>query len=593
MPTWFARFLSQPRALGITVVIGMTLGLPALFTGLVGDDYLWWLILQGRQPLSGELHPLLHLYNFIPGGVDLEVLKGAGIVAWWADPELSIALLRPVSVLTHLLDHALGPRSFALQHLHSLLWYGASIVVVGLLYRRIGKGALAMAGLATLMFAVEDAHAMNLAWLANRHALISLVLGVITVLLHLRWRRGGGMGWLAAALVFMVTGLFSGEATLGALAYLVAWELTLAPPGWKRRALAISPYAIGVLAWRLLYNCMGYGIRGSDVYIDPGHDPLEFFVALMQRWPVLQLGQWLQAPIDVVVFIPAIQLVALGISLLVCAALLWYFWPLLRLSVEARFWALGMSAALIPLCAAFPMDRLLIFAGIGALALLALQVRALGWLGDEAWLPPSRPRAWLTVVLLVLHLPLAALLLPARSAFVYFFGISFASGAATAPADPAIEEQTLLFVTGNEFPVAYTTIIRSARDEPTPERVAMLSSFGTDNRVTREDADTLLIEPEIGFLASSFDRLERSLDRPFYVGETIRMPDFDAEVRSVTEDGRPQIVAFHFRERLESPRYRWVVWGQKGATPFTLPAAGETVTVEAAPISSLLAELGR
>jgi hypothetical protein len=65
------------------------------------------------------------------------------------------------------------------------------------------------------------------------------------------------------------------------------------------------------------------------------------------------------------------------------------------------------------------------------------------------------------------------------------------------------------------------------------------------------------------------------------------MPDFEAEVRQVTEDGRPRIVAFYFRKSLEDPTYRWLSWNTQGAVSFELPDVGEHVVVPSAPLDSL------
>ena len=228
-----------------------------------------------------------------------------------------------------------------------------------------------------LMFALEDAHAMNVAWLANRHALISLVAGGLMLLCHLRWRDGAGARWLWAALVALAAGLCAGEATLGAVAYLVAWQLTLDPAPRRQRWLGIAPYALLVLMWRALYDHLGYGVNGSDLYLDPGREPLSFGLATLARWPVLQLGQWLQVPVDLVMALPPNgQLTVLLAGVVTCVGLLWLLGELLRSSAVARFRSLGMALALVPLCAAFPMDRLLIFAGIGAFGLLMFGVAA-------------------------------------------------------------------------------------------------------------------------------------------------------------------------------------------------------------------------
>jgi hypothetical protein len=580
------KLLSHPASPWLAALVGVLLALPSLFGGLVGDDYLWWVQLQGVGPMGQGLPPLLHMYNFIPGGIEMEVLQSQGMVTWWADPELSIALLRPVSVLTHLLDHAVAPTAYALQHAHSLLWYGLAILVTAWIYRRIHPGAGALVGLAALLFAVEDAHAMNVAWLANRHALISMVVGGLAFLAHMRWRAGGGWPWLAAALGTLTLGLFCGEATLGAAAYLVAWQLTLDRGGWDRRLLGIAPYSILVVLWRILYNHLGYGIRGSGLYLDPGFDPLGFLTALLQRWPQLQLGQWFQAPVDAVMFLPVqASLVLTAAAVAACGLLLWYLWPTLRRSPQARFWALGMSLATIPLAAAFAMDRLLAFTGVGAFALLAMQAQAAGWLGGGP-VQLSRPRRWLTGVLLLMHIPIAALLLLGRTATLPVFGEIFRGGADSAPADPAVEEQLVVFVTGHEFPTAYTPLVRQVEGGPVPARVALLSPFNGHHVITREDADSLLMEMPSGWLEQVVNQLERRGSLGFEIGQTFPMPDFTAEIRETNANRDATVVAFHFELPLEHPSYRWLAWSTHRAVPWAPPEPGQRVELPVLDASS-------
>jgi hypothetical protein len=572
--------------------VGIVLCLPALGLGLIGDDYLWWLVLQRQSPLGQGLPPLVHVYNFIPAGLDWEVLKASGMVTWWADPDLRIALFRPLTVATMVLDHAVAPRAYWLHHLHSLLWYGGAVAAVGWMLRRAGAGTragAAVAGLAMLAFAVDESHTLPAAWIANRHALVALVFCAVILVLHLEWRRTGRARYLAGGLAVLALGLTASETVLGVTAYLGAWQFCREPGRWGRRLAPLAPYAAVVVIWRWIYDHLGFGITGSGLYLDPVASPFDFATALLMRWPSMLATQWLPLPVDMIMFLPPVgRGVVAVVCVIIAASLVWLFAPLLRRSAEARFWAVGMSLALVPLCAAMPMARNLVIASIGGAALLALQTQAVGLLpGTEA--KESGPlRRWLTVALLVLHLPLAAAALTVQVAHQNVFASFFLSGHRTVPDVPEIEEQSLVFVTGYEFPSAYVPIARWVEGGHAPERTALLASLWADSRVTRAGAHTLVVEPAKGYLAAESDRLERPLSVPFAVGETVWMPDFDAEVRSITDDGRPRAVAFRFREPLDAPRYRWMKWGPRGAEPFQLPADGETVVVPAQGITSLI-----
>ncbi len=210
--------------------------------------------------------------------------------------------------------------------------------------RQVQHGPSRAVGLATLLFAVDDVHSMNLGWLANRHAIICVVFGGLAFLAHLRWRESGRGSWLLLSPATMGLALFCGESALGAAAYLVAWQLTLDKGSWLRRLGGIAPQALLILAWRLVYNDLGYGISGSDLYVDPANYPLPFALALLERWPELQSSQWLGVPMDVVMSMPSIvRLGAFALGLATCVFMAWLLFPLLRRS--GRQWGRAMDAA--------------------------------------------------------------------------------------------------------------------------------------------------------------------------------------------------------------------------------------------------------
>jgi hypothetical protein len=573
------RFLSirpLPAALALVAVL---LTLPALWTGLVGDDYFHRVVLLNLGPLGAATEPVADLFAFLP-----ERLRGwmteQGLLPWWSDPDLTVALARPVAALTHVLDYRLWPNDFVLQHAHSLAWFALAVGLVATLYRRV-HGAGVVAGLAGLLFAVEDAHAMSAGWLAGRNGLLCLVVGTALVHQHVTWRQTRRPRAFALSLLALALGLGCGEATLGALAYVAAWQVTREEGGWMRRLLPLLPHTLIVIVWRLLYSTLGYGTRGSSLYVDPGAQPLLFLDALVERWPLLVAAQWLQAPIDVWAILPrAAALAASAVCALAATFVLWLIWTLLRAHGLARFWALGMALSLIPVCAAFPMDRLLLFAGIGAFALMAMLCESCGvWLWSAAGPATWRRRA--VKLLVVLHLPVAAVWLVARVALVPEWGSFFMSAARDAPRGPEVARQTFVFVNGNDFPVFYGSIVRTATgDGPVPRRLAQLSTMLAANEVWREDEQTLVITPRNGYLALAIERLLVGAGRRFEVGQAIERPDFVAEIREVTEDGRPRRVAFRFRQPLEAPDYCWLYWKAGRVVPFPLPAPGERLTID-------------
>ncbi len=573
------RLLIHRRLPVFVALVGIFLCLPLLWAGFNGDDYFQRAILLGVSPVGEGTEPVSDLFRFVWGGEQTQRLIDWGFFPWWTNPELRIGLWRPLTVATHLLDYQYWPDLPVLQHVHSLLWFGLGLFLVAMLYRRV-HGVGLVAGLAALLFALEDAHSMPAGWIANRNALLSLVFGTLVILAHLAWRRSGKRRFLLGGLAALVLGLLCGEATLGALGYVFAWELTMGKGSWSNRLGALVPAALVVVLWRLQYNNLGYGTTGSGLYLDPGKQPGEFVLALAERWPLLLIDQWTQIDVDAWAFLSRSgQLVCSGVAALLCLGLLVLLWRLLRAQALARFWALGMAFSLVPLCAAFPMSRLLVFPEIGAFGLLALFIESMGWPGklDRQRSRLSRAATW---VLLVLHGPVAALMLVGRAFALPLFGSMFAAGATGAPMDDALTRQTLIFVNGNDFSVAYTSLIRQLdASGPVPRRVAMLSNMTVANKVFREDPFTLVITPQGGLLANSIDRLMRGLEPPFVKDDEIRMVDFTIQIRSITTDGRPAQMAFRFHKPLNDPSYRWVSWQPRGLVEFPIPDVGDTRTL--------------
>jgi hypothetical protein len=82
-------------------------------------------ILLGHWPTQSVF---LDLFAFMPTSEPARTsFFSFGFNPWWIDPQLSVALFRPVSAVTHALDYALWPDQFVLQHvIYSTLGYGVS-----------------------------------------------------------------------------------------------------------------------------------------------------------------------------------------------------------------------------------------------------------------------------------------------------------------------------------------------------------------------------------------------------------------------------------------------------------------------------------
>jgi len=235
------------------------------------------------------------------------------------------------------------------MHFYSLLWLGAVVVIVTLFYRRFIIGAPWVAGLAAFFFAIDDAHAVFIAWLANRNALIALFFGVAALLFHDEWRRNQERSAGALAFLCFATALLSKESAIAICAYLFAYAVFIEQSRWTKRALSIAPDAFIVVVWRTLYRFAGYGAWGSKFYTDPLQSPFHFFKKLFMQVPVLLHGQWFFPPSEFFVLAsPKGKSLFLLCSVAFLVVLFVFFIIFSRHDQRARFWFAGMMLALIP-----------------------------------------------------------------------------------------------------------------------------------------------------------------------------------------------------------------------------------------------------
>jgi hypothetical protein len=474
---------------------------------------------------------------------------------------------RPLSALTHAVDYALWPDSPALQHLHSVAWYGAAVAAAAAVLRRV-EDEPGRAWLAAWVFGLSAAHAMTVGWIAARNTLIAFVVGCGILALHVAGRR-------VAALALTVVGFGVGEAVLGALAYVVAWQLTMARGSGVARLRALAPYAVIVAVWRLLYTRAGFGSAATAIYHDPGADPVRAVTAVLTQGPLLLAARLTQAPLDGWAILPGPAKVGLIAAGWACTlAFAWWVRPLWARDRRARFWTLGMLGALVPFALTLPMDRLVLFASLGFGGVLA------------AWAEHRTRSERLGIALLVLHLPLSFGFGLVRAATLQTGADMLTSDRDALPSGPEVADQTFVYVTGN-FHRVHLTLLRRADGTPAPRRAVILSSMFHGVTVTRRDAHTVDVVPDGGFLQLDLDRIHRADATPLTAGTEVALPDVTITVMEVV-DGRPHRARFRFAVPLEDPSLRWLqtaVTGTVGplpvfeAQPFALPAVGETTVI--------------
>jgi hypothetical protein len=314
--------LSSPNAERNVLLLSLALMLPSLDTGLAADDYLHELILRGSAVLDGIERTRLDIFRFCDPRLSPGFLR-IGVFTWWDDPNTRLAFFRPVSALTHWIDHVLWPDQAWLMHLHSWIWGALVLLGVRALYRELVPDRF-VATLAFALYALDDARAWFVSWVAARNAVVATALSVWALVAFVRGRKGQRHAAQAAPAILAVA-LLAGEGSIATYGFIAAHALCLESGALRARLLRLWPYLTLLVAWRVVYRALGYGVWGSSLYVDPQADPWLFSLRWLERAPMLLFAQiggpWSDAWNSMFLF-PRVR-VALylgGLGALACAA---------------------------------------------------------------------------------------------------------------------------------------------------------------------------------------------------------------------------------------------------------------------------------
>lgn len=572
--------LAHPRLAPAILIVALLVHAPSLGSGYVVDDHTHRFFARGNT-IPGGPRGVWDTYRFADGGDGVRRAISEGLHPWWTSPTLKLAFLRPVASLLRYAEELFFGDHPALAHLVSIaLFAGTCALLVGALRRWIGGAA---AGLGALLFALDDAHATTVSWIAARHALLAAFGGVLALFLVLRARdRGKVSVGAGAALLFA---LLSSEAALGALPMLAVVFLVEDRRPARARAMAAAPLVAAVAVWLGLYVALGCGASSSAYYVDPVRSPSAFLRVAVVRLPSLAAAQLFFPPAEVGSMQPALApaTALLGVGALVVLAVLCF-----RSSERRRAIALYTSfvLSLVPACGTNSDDRLLMVAGVPAFALLGVLGRgAYGALRDVG---RSRVAAWAFFVGLGLVHVVAALLLvvPRSLAFSSMMARFVDRGAETLFAFERPEDHDVLLVTSPDG-LLPTSMFVSRRNAGLPvarsTRILAPSPRGVVT-VRRLDDRTIRVEASEGMMHDPFVGAVR--DTPFREGDVISAGAIVVRIaRTSPAEGLVAIDVTHERS-LDATDIVPVTWtregpgGRPGYVRFTLPRVGETASLE-------------
>lgn len=575
--------LSHKRFAFVAALIAMAMAMPSIQSGFQGDD-LWF--------RSAICHPVVLEQIFEKGGSPALVADGdpqrtrrminLGLLPWWCCEDFRLSFWRPISNTTHRLDYFLWPDNPQLMHLQNILWYGAWTLCVSLLYRRLIPIAW-VAGLASLFFAIDDAHSIPAGWIANRTTLIAGFFAVASLLLYDKSIQKGTWPWAPLAMFTFTLALLSKEAAIGIFAYFFAYSLFIDSESLKPRLLKLIPYAVIVLIWQITYRFLGFGTNGSEIYIDPASSLLSYLKTIIERGPILLFGQWGFPPPETVwLLTPVARQIFWLISIGLLFVLFYILIPLLKNKRVARFFFSGMLISTVPACTGMISGRMLDYIGLGGMGLLALFLYVM--FKEHYWsrYVLARWLCWaLLPVLLIIHLHFSPI-----SFFISYwkFGEPLAMRQETlnhAAMMPQLAGKTVLLLNPPHASYAsYLQIGCAFGGQPLPAHVwALAPGRFTNNQLTlqvkRLDMYRLQIEVPNGIPV----QMERGHDNHLSIGDRIDLDGMTVIISDTDSANLPRTIVFAFPVPLEDPSIVWLQTIGKELLPWYPPMIGETISI--------------
>jgi hypothetical protein len=555
-----------PRSHVVIAVVGVALVLPSLGAGFFADDILHLSVLSDRPPASA----VVDLFRF--SSVDTIPMPHL----WWTDPQFRAAFFRPISALTHVVDHRVwGTRPLG-YHVTNLVLWALVLLSASALIRRLAPTPRA-ATLAFLIFAVADAHAFVVTWVANRNALVATALSFAALVAWDSYRRGRGRSRAAVAWILFALAMLAGEVALGGLALLVGYEALSLPEGGRftaRRLAAVTPVLVLACVYAVGYKLAGFGTSSSAVYVDPATSPGAWLLAAASRLPILLAGLLWGWPIDywmhggrtqTVIVVGALVLLPLAIAV---------FARSVRRCRALAAAALGGTLALLPLTATFPSTRLLLLPGVAAALLIGSYL-------DDAWPLRSagRVRAVVASSFALRHIVLAPLLLVAA---IVWLGGAFRQvrhEIVDSPWPPDVKTREVVLLNApHVLSAIYLPSYLVLDGRPAPRATFILSLSPYPASVTRTGLSALELRFRCGsMLATDLEQLVRN--SPIPAGTIVETRLFRVTVLEAGASG-PTAVRFDARRNLDEGALL-MRWSGSRYQPVATPRVGSAIQLPA------------
>jgi hypothetical protein len=553
-------------ALVALLLAGAIVYSPAVRSEFLLDDYLHASMIDGTFPVH---RGPFNLYDFVADGERSQLLE-RGMLPWWSHPELRIRFLRPLSSVLRWGEQTAFGRGALVPHLHSLLWWGAAVLAARRLFRRLLPARAAM--LATAVFALSPCHALPIAWLANREALVSLTFGALGLDAYFRFREEGGVRHAAAATALFAAAVAGGEYALCLGGYVLAFELLARGQGLLRRLSGMLTYAVPAATYLAARAILGYGTHGSSFYNDPLHEPLAFLTTAPRRLCALVMQEWFTVDADDALSswtLAACAAALVALAIVPVRHVLSALEP--RLRSRAGVLLLGSHFALLPVLAVDPSPRVLGAAMLGLAPLFGLVMA-------HAWFPASPPErrgvAEMTGLAALgigfaqfIHAPATAFMIGEHYRRTSLNFVEAIDDLRERLPDPPHDQLVVL----RGGPSSFFAPFALAGSGKMPARWRVLATTGHALGLRRDERAMDLVVPRGQSMLSWFSwDLFRNTATTFTAGQVVDTPGLRATILEVGPEG-PRRVRFELDRNLDDPTNVWITESSKGEFPEAKP----------------------
>ncbi len=556
-------FLNRPQSRQLIIFIGLILVLPGIASGFFADDFGHYVLINEPELIpQSRQGSLFHLFSFIDNDVDRRAVQySQSLIPWWTSESITINFWRPVSELTHYVDHVIMNGVPWMMHLQSLVFYGLLLWLLSCFYQKVLVDRN-FAALALLFFAVDSTHGLTVAWIANRNALLAALFAMLVLAAHHQYRTQQNRIMLLASCFFLALGLLSAEIAVSVGAFLMAYALFLDKSGAIKGLLYLLPALIVVVVWQILYQYLGYGIAGNEVfYIDPLGQPLMFIGAALLRYPEVISAQFNILPFHLVEILHIPVLVS-GIFIL----LLLVYLGFRKKDAVYNFFLFAMCLSVFPVVTTMVQDRNMLFVGIAGAGIFAKLVFWLIELSSE-----SAYKKIATVMLAVIifcHIFLSAILMLPMSLAPRLIAKTSIDAALSIPEN--IESQKIVSFGVPLFDVSYISAIRKSYHLPIPEKFWNVTTFKQGVTVKRISSTSILVTHPDGLLKQEDFYLRDFSSEPMVVNQVFKFNDLTIRIVEVNDDGVPRQLELLFDDSLDYGKIQLMYWQDGVMQPFVL-----------------------